>query len=288
MPTSSQCDPVTRFAPSPSGYLHLGHAYAALTAANKARLGGGEFLLRLEDIDRERCRSEFEDMILTDLQWLGLTWKEPILRQSERHDAYQAALSLLFEKDLLYSCFCTRQDIRREIESAGAAPHGPDGPLYPGTCRSLSDSIRNQRISDGEGYALRLDMRNATSQAGRLEWNDIEAGPNIANPDQFGDVVLARKNSPTSYHLSVVVDDHFQGVTLVTRGEDLFPATHVHRLLQALLTLNTPDYLHHKLIMGPDGKKFSKRDQSVTLHTLRHQGRMPDDIYAELGLSPAR
>ena len=186
----------------------------------------------------------------------------------------------------MYPCFCTRKDIRDEIELAGVAPHGPDGLLYPGTCRSLSEVVREERIANGESYALRLHMHAAIKQVGPLLWNDERAGEVVADPSQFGDIVLARKDSPTSYHLAVVVDDHEQGITLVTRGEDLLPSTHIHRLLQALLSLNTPTYHHHKLIVGPDGKKFPKRDGTVTLQVMRQEGRTRIEIFTMLGLTP--
>jgi glutamyl-Q tRNA(Asp) synthetase len=286
MSVLSQSRPVTRFAPSPTGPLHLGHAYAALIAANAAHSNDGLFLLRFEDIDQNRCKKEFEGLIIEDLSWLGLTWQEPTLRQSDRFDAYAAAIKKLDHQRLVYPCFCTRKDIAREVEAAGAAPHGPEGPIYPGSCRALPHQVRQARMSAGESYALRLDVARAAAQAGPLQWTDTETGPVDADPKQFGDIVLARKDSPTSYHLSVVVDDHFQGVTHVTRGKDLAAATHIHRLLQNLLSLDTPNYFHHKLILGPDGKKFSKRDQSVTLKALRESGKKPDDIFSLIGLSP--
>lgn len=278
--------PVTRFAPSPTGHLHLGHAYAACFAADIARQSGGRFIVRIEDIDTGRCRPEFEESILDDLAWLGLSWDTPVMRQSDRFDAYEQALKALEAQNLLYPCFCTRKDIRLEIERAGAAPHGPDGPLYPGSCRALSQSETQDRIEAGHSFALRLDMQQAVERAGALSWTDDQSGTHKADPAMFGDIVLARKDSPTSYHLSVTVDDHDQGVTLVTRGEDLFPSTHVHRLLQALLGLSPPHYLHHPLIVAPDGKKFSKRDESVTLRALRQSGKAPADIYAQLGITP--
>ena len=204
---------------SPTGLLHLGHAYAALFAAEQAQRNSGRFLLRIEDIDRSRYRPEFEEAIYEDLTWLGLTWEEPVMRQSERFGTYQQALDDLQRLDLLYPCFCTRKDIHQEIERAGAAPHGPDGPLYPGTCRNLSGSEVNRRLSSGDSYALRLHMDKAIAQAGPLDWTDVETGSMTTNPSQFGDVVLARKDSPSSYHLAVVIDDHAQGITLVTVGK---------------------------------------------------------------------
>ncbi len=232
---------VTRFAPSPTGRLHLGHAYSALFAWRLAAEAGGRFLLRIEDIDTTRCRPEFEAGILADLAWLGLCWEEPVWRQSARIPVYAEALARLEARDLLYPCFCTRKDIARET-GAGHAPHGPDGPVYPGTCRHLGAAERSARLADDTPYALRLKMDNAMAAAGPLTFTDRGAGRIEVDGMPFGDVVLARKEVPASYHLAVVVDDAAQGVTLVTRGEDLLPATHVHRILQALLGLPEPGY----------------------------------------------
>lgn len=268
---------ITRFAPSPTGFLHLGHAYSALFAANIAKRHGGRFILRIEDIDQTRCRPEFETAIYQDLAWLGLEWEEPVRRQSDHMEDYAGALKRLSDEDLVYPCFCTRQDIQREIAGAANAPHGPDGPIYPGTCRSLSTGERARRIADGEPHALRLDMAAAVARTGPLTWDDAQASAVRAEPQSFGDVVLARKDTPTSYHLAVTLDDHLQDVTLVTRGTDLFPATHVHRQLQALLGLRTPAYHHHDLLVGEDGKRFAKRDKSLTLRSLRDSGKSPED-----------
>jgi len=272
---------VTRFAPSPTGHLHLGHAYAALTA----RDAGERFLLRIEDIDAARCRPQFEAAIFEDLAWLGLAWEEPVLRQSTRFPAYRAALDTLDAMGLLYPCFCTRTDIAQ----ASQAPHGPEGALYPGTCRHLSSETRKVRIASGAPYALRLDVAKATASAGALSFEENGAGPNgergiiAVDPLLFGDIVLARKETPAAYHLAVVVDDAFQGVTLVTRGNDLFYAAHVQRLLQELLGLPSPAYAHHKLILDADGKKFSKRDTATTLRAMREAGVTPAEIRARLG-----
>ena len=268
---------VTRFAPSPTGYLHLGHAYSALFAARAAG-DDGRFLLRIEDIDKGRCRPAFEDAIYEDLAWLGLSWETPVRRQSDHFDDYQAALDNLANAGLTYPCFCTRKDIQAEIDAAGGAPHGPDGPVYPGTCRYLSKSERQDRISSGEAHAVRLDMTEAVNRTGALTWHDAASGDVTARPERFGDVVLARKDTPTSYHLSVTLDDHIQGITLVTRGTDLFEATDVHRLLQVLLDLNVPAYHHHPLLTGADGKRFAKRDKSLTIRKLRESGTAPDDV----------
>ena len=265
---------ITRFAPSPTGELHLGHAHCALFAFAEARTGGGRFLLRLEDIDRTRCRADFAASILADLGWLGLDWERPVRRQSEHFDDYRAALARLEAAGLLYPCFCTRKDIAQ----AGHAPHGPDGPLYPGTCRALADGARTARMASGQAYALRLDMAAAIRRAGPLSWHDRTAGRVKARPGMFGDVVLARKDTPASYHLAVTVDDALQGVTLVTRGEDLFAATHVHRLLQSLLDLPAPAYAHHRLLTDEHGRRFAKRDRALTLRSLRDAGRSAAEV----------
>src|ERR1700678_134101 len=273
---------VTRFAPSPTGPLHLGHAYAALYARER----GERFLLRMEDIDITRSRPEFETAICEDLAWLGLDWDGPVLRQSTRFDAYRAALAQLDGEGLLYPCFCTRSEIAAEIARAVEAPHGPEGPLYPGTCRALSASERKARIESGAPYALRLDVGAAARRLLALTFHEagggLQRGEIVVDPLLFGDVVLARKDTPASYHLAVVVDDAFQDATLVTRGEDLFAATHIQRVLHALLDLPVPSYAHHKLILDANGRKFSKRDQSVTLRALREAGKTPDDIFALL------
>ena len=279
---------VTRFAPSPTGYLHLGHAFAAITAHDAAKRAGGRFLLRIEDIDRSRARPESEHAIYEDLRWLGLGWEHPVLRQSERFDTYRMALGQLDSQGLLYPCFCTRAEIAAEIARAGEAPHGPDGPCYPGTCRNLSARDRNARAQSGESYALRLDVAKAAQRTGPLTLDEHGHGPNgergriPVDPLLFGDVVLARKDTPASYHLAVIVDDAFQKVTLVTRGNDLFAATHVQRLLQALLDLPAPTYAHHRLILDEHGRKFAKRDRSVTLRDLRAAGVTLNDIQARL------
>jgi len=269
---------VTRFAPSPTGWLHLGHAHAALFAQRAARASGGRFLLRIEDIDTGRCRPEFEAAIYEDLAWLGLDWEKPVRRQSEHMAEYAAAVAQLEDMGLISPCFCTRAAIKAEIERAADAPQGPDGPIYPGICRTLAQDERARRIASGESYALRLDMARAAARAGRLTWTDRGRGTVIAAPEKFGDVVLARKDTPTSYHLAVTLDDATQGVTLVTRGEDLAPATDIHRLLQALLGLPTPEYHHHRLITDAAGKRLAKRDRASTLRDLREAGHSPDEV----------
>ena len=270
---------VTRFAPSPTGFLHLGTARAALIAAQAAG-PGGRFLLRIEDIDRGRCRPEFEQAILEDLAWLGLRWETPVRRQSEHFTEYEGALRALRDGGLLYPCFCTRGDIQREIAAADGAPHGPDGPIYPGTCRGLAESEASARMAAGQPFAWRLNVTRAAAAMGPLHWHDEHAGDVRATPEIFGDVVIGRKDTPASYHLACTWDDAEQGVTLVTRGAELFPSTHIHRLLQALLDLPTPDYAHHSLLMAQDGKKLSKRDTALTLRALRESGHTPEQVRA--------
>jgi glutamyl-Q tRNA(Asp) synthetase len=274
---------VTRFAPSPTGRLHLGHAYAALFAAKRARRDGGRFLLRIEDIDATRCRREFIDAILEDLDWLGLAWERPVRRQSEHMDDYRAALERLEAMGVLYPCFCTRKDIAAEIARAGGAPHGPDGAIYPGICRGLDAPTREARRAAGTAYALRLDVVRALAITGPLTWRDEAAGEIAADPLSLGDVVLARKETPTSYHLAVTLDDHLQGVTTVTRGTDLFHATHVHRLLQALLGLDVPRWHHHRLLRDANGERLAKRAGAPTLQLLRARGTDPVALRRELG-----
>lgn len=276
---------VTRFAPSPTGLLHLGHAHSALFAEQEAK--GGRFIVRIEDIDRARCRPAFEAAIAEDLAWLGLRWETPARRQSEHMDDYARALDALNVAGLLYPCFCTRRDIAAEIANAGVAPHpdpaGSDGPPYPGTCRTLAETERAAKIEQGIPFALRLDVAAALRRTGPLPWRDRATGEQNARPEIFGDVVLARKDVPASYHLAVTVDDALQGVTLVTRGEDLFAATHVHRLLQALLGLPTPLYHHHRLLTDAMGRRFAKRDKSLTLRALREAGKTPEEVRAMAG-----
>ncbi|CDL00453.1 putative Glutamyl-tRNA synthetase [Magnetospirillum gryphiswaldense MSR-1 v2] len=282
----NQASVITRFAPSPTGYLHLGHAFSALFAQHQVWTAGGRFLLRLEDIDTVRCRPEFAAAILDDLAWLGLHWDGPVRTQSEHLDDYRSALDHLQGRGLLYPCFCTRKEIAAEIARSGHAPHGPDGVLYPGTCRGLDPGERQHRLDSGQPYALRLDMREAVAQAGPLMWRDLDAGVQIARPEIFGDVVLARKDTPTSYHLAVVWDDALQGITLVTRGNDLFEASHVHRLLQALLALPVPDYRHHALLTDAEGRRYAKRDKALTIASLRQSGHTPIQVQALAGFIP--
>ena len=278
-------DIVTRFAPSPTGFLHLGHAHSALVGWQAAHRAGGRFLLRIEDIDQTRCRPDFTAGILEDLAWLGLDWDGPVRIQSEHLADYRDALDRLAGQGLLYPCFCTRADIQAEVARADAAPHGPDGPLYPGTCRTLPPGERAARLAAGVPFALRLDAARAAALAGPLSWRDEVAGTVTADAAAHGDVVLARKDAPTSYHLSVTVDDALQGVTLVTRGEDLFAASHVHRLLQALLGLPTPRYHHHGLLTDAGGRRLAKRDRAQTLRALRDSGRSPAEVRALAGVA---
>lgn len=267
---------ITRFAPSPTGRLHLGHAYSALFAARMAK--SGRFLLRLEDIDLSRCRPEFESGIFEDLAWLGLAWEEPPWRQSARFPAYEAALQQLREMGLLYPCFCTRRDIADEVARSDRAPHGPEGPLYPGICRRLSVSERDERLAAGVAHAWRLDLTEAVRRSGPLAWLDLEAGEQPARPELLGDAVLARKDVPTSYHLAVVVDDAAQSITLVTRGADLFHATHLHRLLQDLLKLPVPRWHHHRLVVDENGQRLAKRHDALSIKALREAGRSAGDV----------
>jgi glutamyl-Q tRNA(Asp) synthetase len=270
---------VTRFAPSPTGYLHLGHAASALIAWRRAREAGGRFLLRIEDLDPARCRPEFAAAIEADLAWLGLDWDGEVRVQSAHLPAYRAVLDTLSARGLLYPCFCTRADIQREIAGSASAPHAPDGSaVYPGICRDLSPAERGRRIGAGERFALRLDMTRARAAvAGSLTYVEDEA-PVVCAPERFGDVVLARKDAPASYHLCVTHDDAVQRVTLVTRGEDLKPSTDVHRLLQALMGWPAPRYAHHRLLTDDAGRRLAKRDQALTLRALRESGAAPEDL----------
>ncbi len=262
---------VTRFAPSPTGALHLGHAFSAYVAWRQARRAGGRFLLRLEDIDPGRCRPEYAAAVQTDLAWLGLDWDGPVRVQSEHLPTYQSVLDGLAERGLVYPCFCTRADIAREIAASAAAPHGPDGaPLYPGTCRRLSRAERADRIGGGERFALRLDMAAAVQPG--LTYDEVDEGRIACQPERFGDAVLARKDAPASYHLCVTHDDASQGVTLITRGADLRPATDLHRLLQALMGWPTPAYAHHRLLTDAAGRRLAKRDRATNLASLRAEG----------------
>lgn len=285
-------DFITRFAPSPTGYLHLGHAFSALTAFNASQNAGGRFILRLEDIDLARCKPEFEEAVYDDLSWLGLEWETPVRRQSEHFDDYERALEELKTQDVVYRCFKTRKEV---AEAIAAAPHfsadGPEGPHYVGA--PLTKQEEETRLGRGDAFAWRLNTARATQiakeKSGSLSFFEEGAGPKgrtgeiKATPEIFGDPVIARKDSATSYHLACVIDDALQGVTHVIRGADLFYASHLHRLLQALLDLPAPVYRHHKLIMDDSGKRFAKRDKAATLRALRHDGANPHEIRARLG-----
>ncbi len=272
----------TRFAPSPTGRLHLGHVLAAKVAHDLARRHGGEFRLRHEDIDATRVREEYYAGIEADLRWLGLAWDGPALRQRTRLAAYDEALAQLRERGLVYPCFCTRREIQDEVAAMGAAPQGPEGPLYPGTCRNLSADQRQQRLAAGINPAWRLDSQLAAATVGSLTFNDLRHGRAAVQPGLLGDVVLARKDIGTAYHLAVVVDDAFQQITHVTRGEDLLSATHVQRLLQALLGLPEPVYLHHPLVVDEHGRRLAKRHDALAIATLREAGLAPAAVFEML------
>jgi glutamyl-Q tRNA(Asp) synthetase len=286
--------PVFRFAPSPNGYLHLGHALSALLNAEKAHVKGGRLLLRIEDIDTARCRPEYEAAIYEDLGWLGLRWEMPARRQSEHYEDYRDALAKLEAIGLIYPSFETRAEISRMVaarDAQGAWPRDPDGaPLYPGRANTMAETERKRRMHDGEPYALRLDMPSALARVRGLNWLETGTGPAgetgmiAADAAAWGDVILARKETPTSYHLAVVVDDARQGITDVVRGRDLFYATAVHRLLQALLGLPQPRYHHHRLVLDADGHKLSKSTHSTGLHELRADGAFVEDIRRLVGL----
>lgn len=272
--------PVTRFAPSPTGRLHLGHAFSAIRAHDFARERDGAFLLRIEDIDPGRTRAEHIDGILEDMAWLGLAYDGPIVYQSERLPLYAAALEKLREAGLVYPCFCTRAEIAAEVAASASAPHGPDGPLYPGTCRGLSATEQEGRM-EARANAWRLDAAAAARRAGPLTWRE---GDEIvaAEPERFGDFVVARKDAPTSYHLAVTVDDADQGITDLVRGADLREASHVHRLLQALLGLPAPVYRHHPLLLDSNGRRLAKRHGAPSLADLRAAGADPAALVAAL------
>jgi len=286
--------PVFRFAPSPNGYLHLGHAYSALLNFDLARQAGGRLLLRIEDIDPARCTEEFEQAIYQDLAWLGIAWERPVRRQSEHLAAYRNALQRLAGLGLIYPSFESRAEIARLVaqrEKNGAWPRDPDGaPVYPGNAKLLSADARDRLTRSGVAFALRLDMAEALARTGETGWTERGEGPGgetgyiAACPQGWGDVVLARKETPTSYHLSVVVDDALQGVSEVVRGADLFHATSLHRLLQHLLALPEPAYRHHRLIRDEEGHKLSKSTQSTGLRELRAGGASPADIRRLVGL----
>lgn len=261
---------VVRFAPSPNGLLHLGHAYAAMVAHDFARARGGQFLLRIEDIDSGRSRPEFVAAILDDLSWLGLDWDKSVIFQSERLDSYAAAADRLKAMDLLYPCFCTRSDMR-QLQEDGPQPEGPDGPIYAGTCRHLDPGLARKRAAT-EPHSWRLDVAKAVAITGPLRWMDERHGAQLSHPELLGDVVLVPKDMPVAYHLAVTLDDARDGITHVVRGDDLFASTNIHRLLQALLDLPTPTYFHHPLLLDENGGKLSKSRDSASLSVLRTTG----------------
>lgn len=282
---------VTRFAPSPTGLLHLGHAYSAILAYQFAVERKGRFVLRIEDIDQNRCRPEFTEAIYEDLSWLGLSWASPVYIQSEHFENYTYSLDELKKSGLIYPCFCTRKDIQAEINRSDHAPHGPDGPIYPGLCRAQPEHERKNLLDSQKPHAWRLDAAKAVQylkELGRwpLFWEDLQTGTSAVSLKNFGDIVLARKDTPTSYHLSVTIDDALQGITHVIRGKDLYHASHIHRVLQALLDLPTPLYLHHRLVTDANGIRFAKRHHAETLQDLRKKGVNPAEIYTRLGITP--
>jgi glutamyl-Q tRNA(Asp) synthetase len=289
-----QMPPVFRFAPSPNGYLHLGHAYSALLNFDRTRQSGGRFLLRIEDIDPTRCRPEFETAIYQDLAWLGISWETPVRRQSEHFAQHREALEKLAAQGLVYPSFESRAEIAKLVtqrEAEGSWPRDPDGaPLYPGVAKSLPQGERARLLESGAPYALRLDMAAARARAGDLGWIERGQGPDgetgavAPRPEAWGDVILARKETPTSYHLAVVIDDALQGVTEVVRGQDLFWSTSVHRLLQRLLGLPQPAYRHHGLVLDAGGRKLSKSGEATGLRELRAGGATPADIRRAVGL----
>jgi glutamyl-Q tRNA(Asp) synthetase len=289
--------PIFRFAPSPNGFLHLGHALSALLNFEAARASGGRFLLRIEDIDATRCRPEYETAIHEDLAWLGIDWDMPVRRQSQHLADYGEALQRLEQIGLLYPAFESRAEIVRlvqEREQKAPWPRDPDGaPLYPGDAKSLSAAERRTLIESGAPYALRLDMAAALAKTGPLSWHDDGAGPGgetgdvAAGPERWGDVILARKETPTSYHVSVTMDDALQGVTDVVRGQDLFWSTGVHRVLQQLLGFAAPRYRHHRLVLDDKGQKLSKSTKATSIRELRAAGFSPNDVRRKVGLAPA-
>ena len=300
MPSTDERRDVLRFAPSPNGWLHLGHAYSALFAFETAKALGGRFLLRIEDIDIGRCRAEYEEGIYEDLAWLGLSWEEPVRRQSEHFADYERALKRLRDMELVYPCFATRKEIADAIKAAGIGlrhwPSDPDGaPLYPGLYKDLPRAELNRLMWEGRTYAWRLDVEKALAVAekkagGPITFLEEHGGPRgekgrlAIDPAVFGDVVIARKDVPTSYHLAVTVDDAIQGVTLVTRGQDLFPATYVHRLLQVLLDLPEPRYRHHPLVRDETGRRLSKSARDMGLRELRAHGMTPGEVRKLAGI----
>lgn len=280
-PDNGSAPIVTRFAPSPTGLLHMGHAYAAWVAREVAKQSTqGRFLLRIEDIDANRVKAPYYDAIENDLQWLGLPWDDSALRQSIRREAYQSALVELTSVGVIYPCFCTRSEIIAETARMSNAPHGPEGPTYPGTCRKLDRTQQQEKINAGIAHSWRLDSQLASELCGPLDFTDLRFDKIRVDPSLLGDVILARKDIGPAYHLAVVVDDAFQGITHVTRGDDLLQSTHVHRLLQSLLRLPKPIYLHHPLVADEHGKRLAKRADSQSIALLRTAGKSPQGIFS--------
>lgn len=274
---------ITRFAPSPTGRLHMGHAFSALFAESLAITERGKFLLRIEDIDKNRCRKEYTEGIYEDLEWLGIRWDSEVLIQSTRFDEYKNSINILREMEVLYPCFCSRKKIEAEQSNVGLAPHGSMQPKYSGNCRYIGPEERENRIAKREPHSWRIDCGKALSITGQLQWVDRAAGTINVESSILGDVIISRKDIETSYHLAVTLDDAHQGVSLVSRGKDLMESTHVHRLLQCLLDLPVPQWYHHKLIKDSKGKRFSKREGSLTLKEMRDSGISAEYLRRELG-----
>jgi glutamyl-Q tRNA(Asp) synthetase len=284
---------ITRFAPTPSGYLHLGHAYSAFFAERAARSRKGKFALRIENNDKARCLEKYERALLDDLSWLGLSWENPVRRQLDHTQDYLNGISKLKDMGIIYPCFCSRKEIWNEVNRISNAPHnaviGGLGPIYPGTCRSMTLDEQENRILSGHQHAFRLDTMRAIQIVRReqedFHWEDLDYGKQAAKPEIFGDFIIARKDRATSYHLSVVIDDAAQSVDLVTRGDDLRDVTHIHFLLQKLLKLETPRYQFHRLLLDNNGKRYAKRDNAQSLRVLRAQGITPVQIIKSFGFT---
>jgi glutamyl-Q tRNA(Asp) synthetase len=268
----------TRFAPSPTGHMHLGHVFSALFSYEAAKKLGGKFILRIEDIDSQRSSKVFEESIYEDLEWLQIKYSTDIRYQADHMDDYKGAIKELQKLDMVYPCFCSRSDIKAEIMRAGNAPHEEETSIYPGTCRRLSKEERIKKIAIGTSFAWRLNIRAAAKKLGNLVWRDLRLGKHTVPVGTMGDVVLARKDVPTSYHLSATLDDHIQRIGLVTRGEDLVSATHVHKIIQSLLELKSPIYLHHPLILDSKGVRLSKRTRAQTIKSLKTSGLKRNDV----------
>jgi glutamyl-Q tRNA(Asp) synthetase len=268
----------TRFAPSPTGHMHLGHVFSALFSYEAAKKLGGKFILRIEDIDSQRSSKVFEESIYEDLEWLQIKYSTGIRYQADHMDDYKGAIKELQKLDMVYPCFCSRSDIKAEIMRAGNAPHEEETSIYPGTCRRLSKEERIKKIAIGTSFAWRLNIRAAAKKLGNLVWRDLRLGKHTVPVGTMGDVVLARKDVPTSYHLSATLDDHIQRIGLVTRGEDLVSATHVHKIIQSLLELKSPIYLHHPLILDSKGVRLSKRTRAQTVKSLKTSGLKRNDV----------